>query len=283
MNQFITTVHVNCVSDERREEYSNWYNYVHFRDVMNMPGHISAQRFWRAKWQPKHYYDDTFQFWTIYELRSKKESTAGHQAAILSWKMMISSAMDLSNYKESYWDSVYGNIPYAAYAEYGNKNWCLIALIGAKDGEDEKVEKIFNEDVIEQLGNMDGVYACNLFRYGTDQMPKKTACKEKYQYQLIIQCSEPRDAIAGWDAFCEDCAALDELDIAATCYESLHPRLKQCDSLLDEKDRALSSLYHMMTNLPGYHASNPSYPINYTDVLTPAVKAKLEALEAKEK
>lgn len=95
--EWITTVHVNCVSEERMEEYSNWYNYVHFRDVMGMPGHIAAQRFWRAKYQPK-VYDPTYRFWTIYELRSKELSTKGHQAAILSWKMQISTAMDLSNY-----------------------------------------------------------------------------------------------------------------------------------------------------------------------------------------
>lgn len=273
--EYITTVHVNCVSEERREEYTNWYNYVHFRDVMNMPGHISAQRFCRSKYQPKHYFDDTFEFWTIYELRTKAESTAGHQAAIMSWKMQITSAMDFSNYKESYWDGVYGNVPYSCYSEYGQQQNCLIALIGGD------VENVFTQDVVFELGNMDGVYAANLYHYAPDQMAKATAKKEEFTHQLIIQCEDARDAIASWDAFCEENEALKGLQIAATCYTSMHPRLKMCDSLRDEKDRAISSLYHMFTNLPGYHAANPANPPKYTDILTPAIKQKLEMLDKK--
>ena len=39
----------------------------------------------------------------------------------------------------------------------------------------------------------------------------------------------------------------------------------------------------MFTCLPGYHASSPTMPIDYTDIITPAIKQKLEALEAAEK
>ena len=114
---------------------------MHFRDVMGMPGHISAQRFQRAKYQPKSY-DPTFEFWTIYELRSKALSTKGHQEAVMSWKMQISTAMDLSNYKESYWDGAYGSVPYSCYAEFGKENYCLVALIGPKEGSNVNVEDV---------------------------------------------------------------------------------------------------------------------------------------------
>lgn len=279
--EYITTVHVNCVSEEREEEYSNWYNYVHFRDVLGMPGHISAQRFWRAKYQPK-VWDPTYKFWTIYELTSKQKSTAGHQAAVMSWKLQISSAMDLSNYKESYWDGVYGSVPYACYAEFGKENYCLVALIGPKEGSGADVEKILTPEVVYGMADMDGVYAANLYRFGTDQMPKKSAAKEIYDHQLILQLEDARDAIASWDKFIESTPELAQLDMSVCCYVSLHPRLKQCDRYYSQEIRGISALYHMFTSLPGYHASSPTFPINYTDVLTPAVKQKLEALEALE-
>ena len=281
--EYITTVHVNSVSEERDEEYLNWYGYVHFRDVMGMPGHISGQRFWQSEYQPKNA-DLTYRFWTIYELTDKELSTKGHQAAVLSWKMMISSAMDLSDYKESYWDGVYGSVPYACFAEFGKEQDCLVALIGPKDGVDVNVEDVLTLDVINKLAVMKGVYAANLYKFGEGQMQKKTAKKENFTHQLVVQLKDARDGIASWDALADEMAAeLDKLQISICNYVSLHPRLKQCDRYETQQDRAIASLYHMFTCLPGYHASSPVYPINYTDILTPAIKQKLEALEAKEK
>lgn len=280
--EYITTVHVNCVSEEREEEYLNWYGYVHFRDVMGMPGHISGQRFWRSEYQPKNY-DPTYKFWTIYELTSKELSTKGHQAAVLSWKMMISSAMDLRDYKESYWDGVYGSVPYACFAEFGKEQDCLVALIGPKAGVEKSVQDVFTPEVINQLAEMKGVYAANLYKFGEGQMQKQTAKNENFTHQLVIQLKDARDGVASWDAFAEACPELADLDISICNYVSLHPRLKACDRYETQQDRAIASLYHMFTCLPGYHASHPAYKINYTDILTPAIKAKLEELEKAEK
>lgn len=276
--EYITTVHVNCVSDEREEEYSNWYNYVHLRDVMGLPGHISAQRFWRAKYQPENY-DPTFKFYTIYELTSKELSTEGHRKCQQSWRMMISSAMDLKKFKESYWDGVYGSVPYACYSEYGPDNYNLVALIGVKEGESANVEDIFTMDVVNKLGAMEGVYAANLYRFAPDQMAKKTATAEQYTHQLILQLSDARDGVASWDAFAKATPELAKLDISICNYVSLMPRLKACDRFETPQDRAISSLYHMMTKLPGHYAGAGK---NMTDVLTPAIKKKLDALETEE-
>ena len=118
--EYITTVHLNAVSEEREEEFNNWYTFVHFRDVLNMPGHIAAQRFWRSEFQPKEF-DTTYKFYTLYELRSKQQSTKSHQERVMTWKMYISTAMDFQNYKESYWDHLYGSVPYASYAYHGKE------------------------------------------------------------------------------------------------------------------------------------------------------------------
>lgn len=188
---------------------------------------------------------------------------------------MISSAMDLSDYKESYWDGVYGSVPYASFAEFGKENYCLVALVGPKAGSDKGVEQIFTPEVIGRLADMDGVYAANLYRFGEGQMEKQSASEETYDHQLILQLEDARDVIAGWDAFAEHTPELEELDISICCYVSLHPRLKKCDRYDSQETRGIASLYHMFTCLPGYHASSPKWPIEYTDILTPALKEKL--------
>lgn len=276
--QYITTVHLNAVSEEREQEFTNWYNYVHFRDVMNLDGHIAAQRFWRDKYQPKNY-DKTFKFFTLYELTSKALSTKGHQESTMSWKMMITPAMDFRNYKESYWDEVYSSVPYASYAEFGDESHVMVALIAAKEDSGVQVTDILTEAVIDRLGTMEGAYAANLFRFADDQMPKKTAAPEKYTHELIIQWQDTREGTASWEALIETLPGVEKLDMAVTNYVSLHPRLKRCDSLKDEKDRALSALYHILCNMPGYHVEVPSVPMNFTDILTTALKAKLKELE----
>ncbi len=272
--QYITTVHLNAVSEEREQEFTNWYNYVHFRDVMNLDGHIAAQRFCRDKYQPKDY-DDTFKFFTLYELTSKALSTQGHQQSAMSWKMLITTSMDLRNFKESYWDEVYSSVPYASYAEFGDENHVMVALIAAKEGGSDKVTEVLTQEVIDQLGCMKGAYAANLFRFSDDQMPKQTAKPEIYTHELVIQWEDTREGTASWEAMLEKLPGVENLQMAVTNYVSLHPRLKRCDSLKNEKDRALSALYHMICAMPGYHVESPSRPINLTDVLTPAVKAKL--------
>lgn len=272
--QYITTVHLNAVSEEREQEFTNWYNYVHFRDVMNLDGHIAAQRFWRDKYQPKNY-DETFKFFTLYELTSKALSTKGHQASTMTWRMMVTPAMDLSNYKESYWDEVHSSVPYASYAEFGDENHLMVALMCPKEGSDVQVADVFTEEVICQLGTMKGAYAANLFRYADDQMPKRTAAPEKFTHELIIQWEDTREGTASWEELIAQIPGIDQIEMAVTNYVSLHPRLKRCDSVKDEKDRALSALYHIICNMPGYHVEVPGMDMDFTDIITPAIKAKL--------
>ena len=244
---------------------------------MGMPGHISAQRFWRAEYQPANY-DPTYKFFTLYELASKELSTKGHQDRVMTWELYVSSAMDFSNYKETYWDHVYGSMPYACYAEYGPENYNLVALIAPKD-EGGNVEDVFTEDVINQLAGMDGVYAANLYRYGTDQMPKKTAAKERYTHELVIQLKDARRGCASWDAFVAENKAVAGLDISICNYVSMMPRLKECERWDTPRDRAIAALFHMFVSLPGFHAG--SGYVKMTDVLTPAIKENLKKLEEK--
>jgi hypothetical protein len=277
MSTTITTVHVNAVSPEREEEFTNWYNYVHLRDVMGMPGHISAQRFWRAECQPKQY-DPTYKFFTLYELSSKEESTKSHLERIMSWQLYISSAMDFRNYKESYWDLAYGSDPYSMYAEFGSENHNLVALIRSVDDK-ASVEQIFTPQVVEALGRMDGIYAANLYRFGTDQMPKQTASKEPFTHELILQLKDAPAGCASWDDFAARTPELAHLEISICNYVSIMPRLKACDRWDTPQDRAIAALYHMFVSLPGYHSGGQR--VKQTDVLTPALKDTLEALKDK--
>lgn len=274
--EYIASVFMNAVSDEREEEYSNWYNYVHLRDVLGIPGAaIACQRFEQSKYQPKNY-DPTFKFYTLYEVRSKELFTKGHMDTKLTWKCLISSAMDFSNYKESYWDNIYGSTPYASYAEFTSDNTVLIVQIGEKEG--ISVEEVFTSEAICELGRMNGVYAANLYHISEHQMPKQTAAVEKYTHQLVIQLQDARDGIASWESFSEKYYDAAEADICVCNYDSVMPRLKACDRFATTQDRALSALYHTVTKLPGFGVIVPGVS-NVTDVLTPAIKKSLDEVK----
>lgn len=266
----ITTVHLNPANEEREEEFNLWYSYVHIRDVMGLPGHISAQRFNRCEYQPK-VYDDTFKYYTFYELTDKNESTVSHQTCQMTWKMLISTAFGFSNYKESYWDLVHSSAPYPTFADHGSTNYNLIALIQPKEGAD--VEAIFTQELIEELSRQDGVYAANFYRFGTDQMPKKSAKPEPCTHQLVLQLKDARRGCASWDAFLEAHPELANVSMAVTNYESMAPRLTE--QWPTPQDRAISALAHLFVSLPGYFAGG-SY-VQKTEILTPAVKENLDA------
>lgn len=271
----VTTVHLNPVSAEREEEFNLWYSYVHLRDVMGMPGHISAQRFCRCAYQPA-VSDDTYKYYTFYELKSKAESTKSHQDRVMTWELLISSAFDFSNYKESYWDLCASTAPYPAFAEHGRTSWNLVALIQGKEGTD--VEAMLSEERLNHLAAMDGVYAANLYRFGTEQMPKKTAAPEPCTHQLVVQLEDARLGCAAWDAFLAEYPELNGLEMAVTNYESMMPRLTE--QWPTPQDRAISAIAHILAGLPGFCAGE-AY-VKKTDVLSPALRENLKRLAAED-
>jgi hypothetical protein len=274
--EYIASVFMNAVNDEREEEYSNWYNYVHLRDELGIPGAaIACQRFEQSKYQPKKY-DPTFKFYTLYEVRDKELFTKGHMDTKMTWQCLISSAMDFRNYKESYWDSAYGNIPYASYAEFTSDNTILVAQFCEKSN--ASVESVFTPETVNELGTMNGVYAANLYRISEHQMPKQTAAPEKYTYQLIAQLQDARDGIASWEAYAKKLSILSTLDSCICNYVSVMPRLKSCDRFATSQDRAISALYHTATKLPGFCIDVPGVS-KVTDVLTPAIKKNMDAIK----
>lgn len=267
--EYITTVHVSPACDERAEEFNNWYAYVHIRDVLNMPGHISAQRFTLSKYQPKDA-DLRYKTYTFYELRSKQTSTKSHQERVMSWEMYVSSAMGFRDYKESYWDHVYGNYPYASYASHGREQNLLVALIAPKGGAD--AETVFTPEQIDKIGDMPGVYAANLYRFGTEQMPKQTAAPEPNTHQLVIQLEDARDGCASWSEFVENLPGAESVEISIACYTSMMPRLTE--AWPTPQDRSLAAISHFITALPGFYAGTPD--TRRTEVLIPAIKIALD-------
>ena len=267
----IASVFMNAQSDEREEEYSNWYNYVHLRDVLGIEGAaIACQRFECSVYQPANY-DSTYKFYTLYEVRDKERFTKGHMDTKMTWQCLISSAMDFSNFKESYWDNVYGNYPYASYAEFTPDNSILVAQLAGTHA--DSVESVLTPAAVTELGGMKGIYAANLYRIAQHQMPKETAAAEPYSYQLICQLQDARDGIASFEAFAK-CHPLKKLEYSICNYRSVMPRLKACDRFATTQDRAISALYHSMTKLPGFGVVVPGVS-QITDVLTPAIQKSL--------
>lgn len=66
----------NPVSKEREEEYNNWYNNVHAKELMALPGFHSVRRY-RAARQMLPVSEDgepTYRFMAVYEVDDAKEA-----------------------------------------------------------------------------------------------------------------------------------------------------------------------------------------------------------------
>lgn len=124
--------------------------------------------------------------------------------------------------------------------------------------------------------SMDGVYAANLYRFGTEQMPKKTAAPEPCTHQLVVQLEDARLGCAAWDAFLAEYPELNGLEMAVTNYESMMPRLTE--QWPTPQDRAISAIAHILAGLPGFCAGE-AY-VKKTDVLSPALRENLKRLAA---
>ena len=271
--EHVALVFMNPVNDERAEEFNNWYVFVHLFDVLVMKDSaIAAQRFIQSKYQPKGF-DPYFKWLTVYEVINKEAFVQGHIDVLSSYKCQISTAIDFGNFRESFWDNVCGNTPYASYAEFKPENNVMTVQICEKDG--LKAEEVFAPEVVYELAAMDGIYAANLYSLSEFQMAKKSAAPEIYTHQLVIQFKDARDGIASWEAFVEKYPDITRLDTSICNFVNVMPRLKACDCWWPTmQDRGLFALTHTLTSLPGFSRSS-----NVEDIVTPAVKQKIDAMQ----
>jgi hypothetical protein len=76
-------------------EFDDWYTYVHLRDVLRMPGSISAQRFRRLQPNAITRRPLGFTYLTVYDVDDPEGLSAAHTAAAGTDRMVMSAAADL--------------------------------------------------------------------------------------------------------------------------------------------------------------------------------------------
>jgi hypothetical protein len=96
--------------DGMEQEFNEWYDNVHLREVLATPGMVSAQRYTVRETEmdrllgtePKHRYC------VVYEMNDDPDIVMGKiQAAVEAGEIHMHEALDLSTFTMSYW-SPYG-------------------------------------------------------------------------------------------------------------------------------------------------------------------------------
>lgn len=94
----------NPVSEDRVEEFHQWYDEQHIPDVLSVPGLVSAQRI--------AYRDvsaavgaPSARFGVIYEMEGDPEEVMGLiRERVASGEMVMSDVLDLSTFAMHFWD-----------------------------------------------------------------------------------------------------------------------------------------------------------------------------------
>lgn len=107
MNKCVLVVFSNPVAG-REGEYNDWYNKRHLADVLKVPGFVSAQRFALAG-------DGAGAAWkylAIYEFEADDPVAALGELTRRAGTpdMVLSEAMDLSNYSALPWTAITGKL-----------------------------------------------------------------------------------------------------------------------------------------------------------------------------
>lgn len=109
MKNCVLVVFSNPVSG-REDEYNDWYNRVHLTDVLKVPGFVSAQRFEIASGEVVD--GAGWRYLAIYEFRAEDPAAALSALTRLAGtpEMVLSEAMDMTNYSAVPWVSITGKI-----------------------------------------------------------------------------------------------------------------------------------------------------------------------------
>ncbi|MDR2381809.1 MAG: hypothetical protein LBE08_11695 [Bifidobacteriaceae bacterium] len=236
METLMITFH-NASSPDREEEMNNWYNWVHIRDIAGMPGAINAvQRLAADSVQPSSP-DQTYKYVTLYEVVDKATCTAGHQAVMGSRKLLISTAFDVSNFTEAYWDIIAQTASFATYADYkGDKAALTVRLTGA-------VEDVLDDAVLAELAGKPGFVAAHLLRLSDEQQPNSGRDREAATHLLIGQLDDSCLAAESWDAFAAE-RGLSAFAPLPTIFKPVIDRFKASQAQKSPEWQALTYLSH---------------------------------------
>ncbi len=88
------------------DEFNEWYDNVHVRDVLSIPGMMSAQRYalYETEINRAAGITPTHRYLCVYEMKGDPDSIMGSvQEAVASGAMSIHEALDLETSLMSFW------------------------------------------------------------------------------------------------------------------------------------------------------------------------------------
>ncbi|SCW38219.1 hypothetical protein SAMN02927924_00324 [Sphingobium faniae] len=224
---------------DRVDELNRWYSWVHIRDVMRLPGSLSAQRFALSPVQPAtDSGTQPFTYLTLYEIADKTACNKGHFDDCFTDRMPISTAFDFQAFHEAYFDPLPGAgerlDPRTA------EQPVMLITLAASDANSLAFEQILAAGGLQDIAELPGFAATTAFRFGTDQM---MALPARHSHLILCHLSDLSLAIACWNRFAGDLPstwqAVDKARLRGEAYLPLMPRL-QAQDVLSEPEHVRS-------------------------------------------
>lgn len=195
----------------RVEEFNDWYNNVHIRDCMRMPGATAVQRFSESAHQPtlngkrvqlhhKHL--------SLYEWADTRNVPC-HGAEAFTEKGVISAAGDTTDVLDYYFNPRVLTNGYSPHAGFRVLNQHLMLARFTPQGAVEDFEDWFRTKHAASTLDLPGFVSAGLFHVAEEQM---VALPSPFSHIAIYGLSDPGQAVEAWDA--RHAAGADE-DLAA--------------------------------------------------------------------
>ena len=211
---------------DRDSELNDWYTWVHIRDVMRMPGAISAQRFVRSPVQPKSEgaWSGRRSYLALYEIGDKEACTRSHREDVFTDRMPISTAFSYDEFYEAYYDPLISSGNFTP--ETANYPVLVVGfnVHADRDGSAAEIQKL-----VTAVTSQPGIAEGRAFTFGTDQMLRFTS---DHDYLLVCSLDNASLAVASWDRFASDLPSVAPLvasqDVHTAAYLPLMKRLLPC-------------------------------------------------------
>lgn len=196
-----TLMVVGCdPAHDRADELNDWYSWVHIRDVMRLPGSLSAQRFVLSPVQPaSNPAGPPFSFLALYEIADKAACNRGHIDHCFTDSMPISTAFDFEAFHEAYFDPLAG--PGDRLAPTSAEQPVMLIAAMAKSGCEGRFEDALTKGGLSGLAGLPGFASAAAFRFGSAQMMD---LPPRSSHIVVCHLSDLSLAVACWDRFIAD-------------------------------------------------------------------------------
>ena len=151
MGKYILAVFTNPVAG-REDEYNEWYSHQHLKDVVSVPGYVSAQRY---KVALPMVGDPKYRYLAIYGMDAKSsEDVAAASQALSSTPMYVSDALDAAGLMVGVFEAgaaTQDGLPPA--------DFMMLALTEAADGREDEYDAWYDNHHMGEVASVPGFTA----------------------------------------------------------------------------------------------------------------------------